>query len=339
MGRSSRQYRSLAGLKAGYIRQRSKSLFWDEDHIPQPRTYSNSKYLKNTAGMLCKNTLIAVLGAAVVTASPYPHDATSAVPAPTGTLFFGNKGGNFQPSQTIKGVHVDATGGQVTNSNLAVTSIVNDDGVEPGKDAYNFYSGDGTTSAGWPAKSAWISFEDMFNNNKVEMFSSCDQFSESDDSGPEVGAIYNALQQVAMETEVDHRFILAVVMQESGGCVRAPTTNYGVRNPGLMQDHDGAATCNDNGDVQNPCPTSTITQMIRDGSAGTASGDGLAQCINESGASDVSAFYKAARIYNAGSLASNGDLGAPGATRCYSSDIANRLTGWVQAAHGCTLDG
>lgn len=161
----------------------------------------------------------------------------------------------------------------------------------------------------------------------------------SDDSGPEVGAIYNALQQVAMETEVDHRFILAVVMQESGGCVRAPTTNYGVRNPGLMQDHDGTATCNDNGDVQNPCPTSTITQMIRDGSAGTASGDGLAQCINESGASDVSAFYKAARIYNAGSLASNGDLGAPGATRCYSSDIANRLTGWVQAAHGCTLDG
>lgn len=288
--------------------------------------------------MLYKNTLIATLGAAIVTADPYPPDATSAVPAPTGTLFFGNKGGNFQPSQTVKGVHVDATGGQVTNSNLAVTSIVNDDGVEPGKDAYTFYSGDGTTGDGWPAKSEWISFEDMFNNNKVEMSSSCGNFKVPDDSGPEVGAIYNALQEVATETKVDHRFILAVMMQESGGCVRAPTTNYGVRNPGLMQDHDGAATCNDSGDVQNPCPTDTITQMIRDGSAGTASGDGLAQCINESGASDVSAFYKAARIYNAGSLASDGDLGAPGATRCYSSDIANRLTGWVQATSDCTLD-
>lgn len=290
--------------------------------------------------MLYKSTFIAALGAAAVTASPYPLDATSAIPAPTGTLFFGNKGGNFQPSKTAKGVHVDATGGQVTNGQLAVTSIVNDDGVEPGMDAYTFYSGDGTTGAGWPAKSAWISFEDMFNNNKVEMSSSCSSSgSPANDSGDEIGAIYNGIQQVATETEVDHRFILAVIMQESGGCVRAPTTNHGVRNPGLMQDHDGTATCNDSGDVQTPCPADTITQMIRDGSAGTASGDGLAQCINESGASDVSAFYKAARIYNSGSVAASGDLGAPGATRCYSSDIANRLTGWVQAAHGCTLDG
>ena len=52
-------------------------------------------------------------------------------------------------------------------------------------------------------------------------------------------------------TGVDHRFILAVIMQESGGCVRAPTTNYGVRNPGLMQDHNGSGTCNENGNVQN----------------------------------------------------------------------------------------
>ena len=168
------------------------------------------------------------------------------------------------------------------------------------------------------------------------MSGSCGQFGQADDSDSEIDAIHDAIEQVAAQTFVDHRFILAVVMQESGGCVRAPTTNYGVRNPGLMQDHDGAGTCNDGG-VQNPCPNSEITEMIQEGSAGTDSGDGLAQCINESNSGDVSAFYKAARIYNAGSLAASGGLEAPGATRCYCSDIANRLTGWVTAAHGCNL--
>lgn len=43
-------------------------------------------------------------------------------------------------------------------------------------------------------------------------------------------------------------------MQESGGCVRAPTTNWGVRNPGLMQDHNGVGTRNDNNEVQNSLP-------------------------------------------------------------------------------------
>lgn len=53
------------------------------------------------------------------------------------------------------------------------------------------------------------------------MFGSCGWNTwGADDSGPEVGAIYNAIQQVALETKVDHRFILATIIQESGGCVR-----------------------------------------------------------------------------------------------------------------------
>lgn len=173
------------------------------------------------------------------------------------------------------------------------------------------------------------------------MFASCDQFNQPNDSGPEVGAIYDSIQQIATETLVDHRFILAVIMQESGGCVRVPTSNYGVRNPGLMQDHDGDGTCNSDitNQVQNPCPTDTIMQMIREGSAGTSSGDGLAQCINQSGSSGATAFYKAARIYNSGSIDSSGDLCKGIATHCYASDIANRLTGWVYAAHACNQDG
>ena len=173
------------------------------------------------------------------------------------------------------------------------------------------------------------------------MFSSCSQYRQANDNGNEVGSIYNAIQRVAMETKVDHRFILAVILQESGGCVRVPTSNFGVRNPGLMQDHNGDATCNSDrsGVVQNPCPQDVITRMVREGTAGTNDGDGLAQCINESRKGDVTAYYIAARLYNSGSVDGSGDLCKGIATHCYSSDIANRLTGWVKAPHRCSLDG
>jgi hypothetical protein len=93
-----------------------------------------------------------------------------------------------------------------------------------------------------------------------------------------------AIEQVAAETGVDHRFILAVILQESGGCVRVPTSNWGVRNPGLMQSHDGSHTCNSDitGVISNPCSQATITGMVTDGVAGTSTGWGLADCINES---------------------------------------------------------
>lgn len=64
---------------------------------------------------------------------------------------------------------------------------------------------------------------------------------------------------------------------------------------------------------------------IGKGAAGTASGDSLAQCINQNGLSKVSAFYRAARIYNSGRIDPSGDLGKGYATHCSASDIANRL--------------
>ena len=184
---------------------------------------------------------------------------------------------------------------------------------------------------------------ERFDSNKFILQQSCNQWGFAVDSADEITSIYNAVQSVAASTLVDHRFILAVMLQESGGCVRVPTTFGSVPNPGLMQDHNGSATCwsNTAGNVvvQNPCPASAITQMIQEGTGGTASGDGLAQCLNEAGTSDVSAFYRAARLYNSGSIAASGDLGQGVATHCYASDIANRLTGWVQYPHNCTLDG
>ena len=79
-------------------------------------------------------------------------------------------------------------------------------------------------------------------------------------------------------------------------------------------------------------------QMIQEGTGGTTWGDGLAQCLNSAGRSDVSAFYMAARQYNSGSVHKSGDLGKGIATHCYASDIANRLTGWVTYPRNCTLD-
>ncbi|KAB5518149.1 hypothetical protein GE09DRAFT_1066138 [Coniochaeta sp. 2T2.1] len=304
---------------------------------------------------MAKLAFISALLAAisVVEGTPFPPSLTARPTAlPTSPAYFGHKAGNYMPSTD----NVNATkttsdlaarvlqvardvGEWVSNSALARFDNSNiQDGIGNGQDKYTMYWGAGRQNEGWPVRSQWVSFENMFNNNKNLMFGSCSTWGVPNNSGPEIGAIWDAIQQVAGETGVDHRFILAVIIQESGGCVRAPTTNYGVRNPGLMQDHNGAATCNENGNVQTPCPTGTITQMVREGTAGTTSGDGLANCINQAGTSADQAFYRAARIYNSGSIDGSTRLECGIATHCYASDIANRLTGWVYAGHGCTCD-
>lgn len=78
--------------------------------------------------------------------------------------------------------------------------------------------------------------------------------------------LYDAIKQVAHETRVDHRYILAAVIQETKGCVRAATTTTGdAHNVGLLQDFKGNYTCNDGSKVQTPCPKEQILGMIRDG--------------------------------------------------------------------------
>ncbi|UKZ91351.1 uncharacterized protein TrAFT101_006335 [Trichoderma asperellum] len=305
---------------------------------------------------MVNKAIIASLLFGAAMAVPYPPSATDGVREPVPAHAYPHKkvnGGNYMPSRTGKTTASKtsaapatakdqkdkrATGETVNNAVARYDNSNITDGVGDGVDSYTLYLGDGSTGAGWPDQSQWVSFENMFNNYKNQMFSSCDWMGVPDDSGPEVGAIWDGIQAAAAATGVDHRFILAVIMQESGGCVRVWTTNYGVRNPGLMQDHNGAATCNENGNVQNPCPSATIYQMISEGTAGTNDGDGLANCINESGRSDVSAFYRAARIYNSGSISSTGNLQSNVATHCYASDIANRLTGWRNAPSTCTCD-
>jgi hypothetical protein len=127
-----------------------------------------------------------------------------------------------------------------------------------------------------------------FSNNKEIMSTSCSQFSVANDSPAEIEAIHSGILAASKASSVDPRFILATIMQESGGCVRVPSTNAGVQNPGLMQDHAGAANCIG----VNPCPTDKIHTMISEGTAGTAAGDGLANCLKEAApATGARAFY------------------------------------------------
>ncbi|RMY21519.1 hypothetical protein D0867_03293 [Hortaea werneckii] len=218
-----------------------------------------------------------------------------------------------------------------------------------GLDTYTTFTGNGTVGAGWPEMSEWVDFDYMFSANRANMQASCAAWNVPNDSDEEIADLKAAILDLASPTGVDARFILAIVMQESTGCVRVITTQYSHFNPGLMQSHNGTGSCNTNmaaiglpgveseGSVQTPCPYSEIHQMIEDGTAGTSSGDGLQQILAAQTNTDVSRFYRAARTYNGGSVDPSGDLGRGCCTLCYASDVANRLTGWVDAPHTCNL--
>lgn len=207
--------------------------------------------------------------------------------------------------------------------------------IGSGKAYIKTFAGTGGTDASggdWPAESQWADFNSMWTANLDNVISkSCTSFGQANNSPQESADMKSAIENVAKSSGVDARFILAIVMQESNGCVRAPTTNYGVRNPGLMQSHDGASSCYN----VNPCSKETIQGMIEDGTNGTPSGDGLKQILAKFGGSGVSQFYKAARVYNSGSIAASGLLQDGIATHCYASDIANRLLGWSEGVGGC----
>ena len=119
-----------------------------------------------------------------------------------------------------------------------------------------------------------------------------------DNTDAEIQTLQKAIQTEATAANEDPRFILAIMLQESKGCLRIPTTvsnDKTVRNPGIFQDHDGANSCNANGDddaaialikpknatlLLSPCPDNIITGMVQDGVSGTAKGDGLAGVLN-----------------------------------------------------------
>jgi hypothetical protein len=75
---------------------------------------------------------------------------------------------------------------------------------------------------------------------------------------------------------------------------------------------------------------------------GTNAGNGLSQILNglPANISAPQSFYMAARMYDSGSgsIDPSGDSILEGSvTYCYASDVANRLLGWANTLHGCSL--
>lgn len=155
-------------------------------------------------------------------AAPYPHDFTSTVDSGLEPTI-----NSSEPSKAdnIASLTRRATGGVVSGA-AAVNTINNHDGIGAGSDSYKMYWGDGSREAGWPTQEQWVSFEDMWNANKNKILRRSCGWNNwgQENSEAEIGALYDAIQQIARETKVDHRFILAVVIQESKGCVRVTTT-------------------------------------------------------------------------------------------------------------------
>lgn len=200
------------------------------------------------------------------------------------------------------------------------------------------FAGDGLVSQGWPSTQKWIAdFEDMWESNQEVMKSSCTpQGWGEDNSEAEIKDIKTAIGEVSKESGLDARYILAIVMQESNGCVRVKTTDNGVINPGLMQSHNGKSSCNDASGTNpiSPCPYEQIHGMISDGTTGPG---GLHACFEEYKAGDDSTtYYKAARCYNSGKVAASGNLGdGITSTACYVTDVVNRLVGWATGPSNC----
>ena len=169
---------------------------------------------------------------------------------------------------------------------------------------YVSYSG---PASNFPDPSTWAPYDTLWSQNSTLM--------ALNDSPSEVGFIKAAIERVSPESGIDARAILCIIMQESGGNVRVGTTNNGVGNPGIMQSHAGVAF--------NPSdPQGSILQMVRDGTEGTSSGDGLKQLYAR-----YNNYYEAFRGYNSGSVDQN-DLNDPvGATGTYVQSVANRLMG------------
>lgn len=264
--------------------------------------------------------------AAPATSTAASSDESTAAAAPASTTSSAIFSTTAAPSSTDT---------PVSSASSEPSSSASSSSSASGSSAYikNFL-GDGDVSQGWPAQSSWLDFDAMWDANLDSVISvSCTQFGKANNSPQESDDLKSAIQSVASSSGVDSRFILAITLQESNGCVRVPTTNFGVTNPGLMQSHDGSHSCADT----NPCPSDEITGMIQDGTTGTSSGDGLQQLIAQTGASDVSKFYKAAVLYNSGSIPASGLLQDGTATPCYATDIANRLIGWSQGPSSCSL--
>jgi len=107
--------------------------------------------------------------------------------------------------------------------------------------AYITFGGDGSAAAGWPKQSEWKSFEDAWYVSSEQVYpfysrisrasnqdtikTSCENHGWGDNnSDAETQAVKDSIESESVASGVPKELILAIMMQESKGCVRAPTT-------------------------------------------------------------------------------------------------------------------
>ncbi|KAI4234939.1 MAG: hypothetical protein L6R40_006607 [Gallowayella cf. fulva] len=220
-----------------------------------------------------------------------------------------NPGINPKTLQVGQVIHLPGGGspkppGNGGGNNGGNGELVGGKGGSNGGGGYVNYQG---PASAYPPRDKWASYDFLWKQNSALM--------KFNDNPQEIQWIHEAIEKVSRSSGVDVRCILCIIVQESGGNVRIPTTNNGVRNPGLMQSHNGVA-------FDPAHPKESILQMVRDGTEGTKDGDGLKQLHKKYGN-----YYEAFRGYNSGSV-NKANLNDPvGATGDYVQKAANRLMG------------
>lgn len=184
----------------------------------------------------------------------------------------------------------------------------------PAKVEYRCYAGD---LQNYPSPAEWLSWDMLWDLNREQILSSNrgDTYLQH--------YVQESILQVARDADVDPRFILAVVMQESKGFADTECVGTTPR-CGIMHAPKGSRF--DQSDAR-----FSVERMIRDGVQGTAKrGPGLADLLKgRPRLANVPSgnWYALARAYNSGAVGKYLDVvsrGQPG----YVNDIANRLQGW-----------
>ncbi|KAK8016621.1 hypothetical protein PG993_014810 [Apiospora rasikravindrae] len=190
--------------------------------------------------------------------------------------------------------------------------------TEPLNETVSIQSAPNWISGPWqnfPKMSTWLTFDQMFEANKNSIKSTGSTWDD-------VGRINVAIRNAASSIGVDERVILGIIMQESHGYVGVRTTyspGEGIPTAGIMQ-------CSN-------CPGYPgQTGLSQDQTSGMVNGGTNHFKANLRDFGDKwseESIYPALREYNSGSVNQNDLSDGRGATASYVSDIAQRLTGWV----------
>lgn len=203
---------------------------------------------------------------------------------------------------------------------------------------YTRFIGDGGLIGGsdpdtyWPLKNLWITLDDMVAMNRKVMLESCAQYSVESNNDTDINNLRDMIMEVSHDKMVDATFILAIVLQESQGCVRRPnaTSKEGLSTLNGVLLGKGTAKC----EGLAACQRSTIREMLENGGSGVPESDlrSLVAAIEKNTDHNPQHslnYYRAAYVYSTAvaNIPARFEDAIP--RHCYVSDVANRLVGWV----------